>query len=141
MDDLLIAKKIFKEGNYTAVLCKDDNTYTSVYRGVKPLVIWLESKTDFCGFAAADKVVGKATAFLYLLLGVRAIYAQIISKPALQVLLEEGIFVEYGTLVENIINRQGSGICPFEEAVLPIVDQQKAYRAIRDKMDQMNINI
>ncbi len=141
MDDYIKAKQILDSGNYTAVLCKDGQAITSTLRGVKPLVLWVEEKTDFSGFAAADKVVGKATAFLYLLLGVQTIYAQVISKPALQVLEMQGISVEYGQLVENIINRQGNGICPFEEQVLSLTDKYEAYQAIRVKMEQMNITL
>ena len=128
-------------GEYTAVLCRGKQTYTSTLRGVKPLVAWIEDKTDFSGFAAADKVVGKATAFLYLILGVQAVYAQVISKPALQVLKEYNVIVEYSKLAENIVNRQGDGICPFEEQVLKLTDKNEAYVAIREKMCQMNISL
>ena len=141
MVDLEQAKEILKSGNYTAVLCKGQEIYTSDLRGVKPLVIWVESGKNFGGFSAADKVVGKATAFLYLKLAVRQIYAQIISKPALNLLKDSGISITYGTLVENIINRQGNGICPFEQQVLHISDVNDAYIAIREKMHQMNIQI
>jgi hypothetical protein len=88
-------------------------------RGVKPLVIWLSSGEDFHGFSAADKVIGKATAFLYVLLGVKAVYASVISEGALDVLTKNGIDTQYGCVVEHIINRAGDGICPFEQAVLP----------------------
>jgi hypothetical protein len=42
-------------------------------------------------------------------------------------------------LVEHIINRRGDGFCPFETAVTDIDDADTAYRAIRRKMDDMNI--
>ncbi|MBR4108857.1 MAG: DUF1893 domain-containing protein [Oscillospiraceae bacterium] len=141
MEDLINAKHILDSGNYTAVLCRNEQVFTSTLRGVKPLVLWVEEKVDFSGFSAADKVVGKATAFLYLLLGVRSIFAKIISRPALQVLEAQGVTVEYSHLVENIINRQGSGICPFEEQVLTLTDKYDAYQAIRAKMEQMNITL
>ena len=139
MDDLTNAKKILADGNFTAVLCRDGVIHTSILRGVKPLVIWVQNGYDFSGYSAADKVVGKATAFLYLHLGVKAVYANIISKPALQVLTGEDVVVEYTTLVENIINRQGNGICPFEELVIQMTDTKEAYQAICEKMVQMNI--
>ena len=141
MDDFIKAKQMLSGGEYTAVLCKGERTYTSTLRGVKPLVRWLEDKTDFSGYVAADKVVGKATAFLYLLLNIKAVYAQVISKSALQLLKQYGIKFEYDQLAENIINRQGTGICPFEERVLNLTDRDDAYRAIREKMDEMNITL
>lgn len=133
-------EKLLTEG-YTCVLCSEEKVYTSTFRGVKPLVQWLADGTDLKNFYAADKVVGKATAFLYVLLGVKAVYAHVISKSALTVLEANGIGAQYGTLVENIINRKGDGICPFEEAVMEIDDAKEAYPAIRRKMEEMNITL
>ena len=135
------AKRKLTEGNYTCVLCCGDTFHTSAYRGVKPLVQWLSSGRDFSQFSAADKVIGRATAFLYLLLGIRTVYAHVISKPALAVFQANGIYSEYGQLVENIINRTGDGLCPFEEVVLRIEDPQQAHTAILQKMQQMNISL
>ncbi len=139
MTELERAKARLSEGDCTCVLCRGDEVYISAERGVKPLVAWRESGKDFRGFFAADKVVGRATAFLYVLLGVKAVYAHVLSKAAMQVLNEHGIAVEYGTLVEHIINRQGNGICPFEACVLHEQDANAAYGAIRRKMNEMHI--
>ena len=137
--NLIYAKdKLLSEG-FTCVLYSDDTCYTSTLRGVKPLVQWLRSGTDFSQCAAADKVIGRATAFLYQLLGISTVYAHVISKPALDVFRSCGISVEYGQLVDNIINRRGDGLCPFEAAVLDIQDPQQAYAAILQKMLELNI--
>lgn len=133
------AKELLESVDYTCVITDGDAVFTSTLRGVKPLVQFLESKTQMNGFSAADKVVGRATAYLYVLLGVKALYAQVISQPALAVLQENGIDAQYGNLVPNIINRKGDGICPFEAAVMDITDPQNAYAAIRRKMQEMNI--
>ncbi len=141
MKDLINAKhKLFSE-DLTCVLCKNDDIHTSVRRGVQPLVAWLESGGSFVGYSAADRVVGRATAYLYVLLGIKAVYARVISRPALQVLTEHGIQTEYGELVDGIINRQKNGICPFEAAVLDVGDPAEAYEKIREKMKQMNISL
>ena len=141
MKNLENAKKILKDGNFTCVLCKDGTTYTTTERGVKPLVRWLTEETNLQGFSAADKVVGKATAYLYCLLGVKAVHSQVMSGAAARVLEENGIAASQDLLVENIINRQGTGICPFEEAVWEIHDPKNALSAIRCKMEQMHITL
>lgn len=141
MYDLNRAVQALSAGEYTCVLCKGEEMVTSQARGVKPLVSWYASGRDFSGFCAADKVVGKATAFLYALLGVKAVYAAVISQGALEVLAESGIQAQYGQLVSHIINRKGDGICPFEEAVLHIQDAPSAYLAIRGKMEELNITL
>lgn len=69
-------------GGWTAVLCRDGELFVSRERGVKPLLDWLDSGRDFRGFSAADKVVGKAAAFLYVLLGVREVRAPVMSGGA-----------------------------------------------------------
>lgn len=66
------------------------------------------------GAVTADKVVGKGAAALMALGGVKAVYAIVISRPALTLLREAGIAVAYDTLADNIINRAGTGVCPVE---------------------------
>ena len=141
MKDLIKAKEILLSGKYTCVLCKENEIFTSEFRGVKPLVKWYAEKTELEGFSAADKVVGKATAFLYALLGVKRVFAKVISLPAKEVLENHGIEVSFNTLVPNIINRAGDGICPFELAVKNATDETEAYKVIRLKMEEMGISI
>ena len=139
--DLEKAEKLLLEEGYTCVLCRGDEVYTSTLRGVKPLVRWVEAKTDMTGFSAADKVVGRATAYLYVLLGIRELYARVISKAALEVLENANIPVRYCTLAEYIVNRKGDGVCPFELAVMGIDTPGRAYTAIRQKMQEMGIEL
>ena len=134
-------KEILESGGYTCVLTDGAAVHTSVNRGVKPLVQFLQSGAVPAGCAAADKVVGRATAYLYVLLQVKAVYAQVISAPAVRVLEAHHIGVSFGTVVPNIINRKGDGICPFEAAVMEIQDPQAAYAAILEKMREMNISL
>ena len=136
---LNIAKIKLEQENYTCVLTDGERFFTSRERGVKPIVEFIASKSLPKGLFAADKVVGKATAYLYILLEIKSLYAKVISKPALKALGENGIEVKYESLVDNIINRKGDGICPFEMAVLKINDANEAYAAILDKMIELNI--
>ena len=137
MTDLENARMHLDSGNYTCVSCREDVIYFATERGVKPLLNWLDSGMDMNGFSAADKVVGRATAFLYCLLGVKTVYANVMSRPAAQVLENSGITAHWGKLVEGIINRKGTGPCPFEAAVMEINDPLEALTAIRNKMAQM----
>ena len=137
MKNLNKAKELLLTNNYTCVLCRDSEIYTSAKRGVAPLVEWYEAGTDLCGFSAADKVVGKGAAFLYVLLGVGEIYAAVISRPALALLSAHGIKAEYSSLADNIVNRTGDGICPIESAVLDIDDPREAYAEIIKKLQEL----
>jgi len=137
MNDLNKARTLLETGRYTCVVCREETIHTATDRGVNPLLNWLEEEIDLTGFSAADRVVGRATAFLYVLLGVKEVYAQVMSRPAAEVLTAQGITACPGQLVDGIINRNGNGPCPFEAAVLKIEDPHQALTAIRSKRKEM----
>lgn len=139
--DLEMAMELFTSGDYTCVLCKGEVTLTSTERGVKPLLQWLDRENSVKGFSAVDKVVGRAAAFLYVLLEVKEIYAGVMSEGAADVLSKYGICSGYGVLVKEIINRKGNGICPMEQAVKGADTPEQALEAVREKCRQLNITI
>ena len=124
------ARQRLAKGNFTCVLHIRGEEYTSFERGVKPLLAFLKSKTDFAGAIAADKTVGAGAAHLYCLLGVRAVWANVISEAAEEILIKAGIAVFYGERVPYIINRRGDGMCPIESAVAGATSSQHAYELI-----------
>lgn len=136
-DDTEKALSILDARGLTCVVCRGNTVYTATERGVKPLLNWLDSNVDLKDFCAADKVVGRATAFLYCLLGVQEVYAHVMSRPAAEVLQEHGIHVHAAKFVDGIINRRGTGPCPFEAAVMEIQNAGEALTAIRTKLSQM----
>ena len=131
-------KALLAEENITCVLSDGNRLIKSRERGVKPLIGFIESGKSFKGFTAADKVVGKAAALLYALMGVSSLYASVISEGALTVCKSFGISVEYGTLTQNIINRRGDGFCPMEQAVADISDPQTAFNAVKEKLKNLS---
>ena len=137
MTDVARAKTLLTDGDYTVVLCRDEITHTDTRRGVAPLLALLDRGEDVSGFAAADKVVGKAAAFLYLRLGVAAVYAAVISTPAYDLLTAHGVTVTYDTLVPAIRNRAGDGYCPMETVTLPLTDPVEAEAAIRKRLAEL----
>lgn len=85
-------------------------------RGISDLYRLLtEEPALLRGAAIADKVVGKGAAALMILGGVERIYADIISRPALEMLLRHGLKVCHSLVVEHIINRKGTDWCPVEK--------------------------
>lgn len=128
--------------SYTCVIQNGEHVYSSTERGVKPLLTWVNEGKDFSGFAAADKVVGKAAAFLYVLLNVDEMYAKVISVPAIDVLERYGIQVSFDEKVDAIRNRANTGFCPMESAVWEITEPAEALKVIRSKaleLSQMKI--
>ena len=131
------AKEILKNGDYTLVLCRGDEVITSKERGIKPLMELYEKGQSLSGFSAADKVVGKAAAFLYVLLNIDEVYACVLSDRAKKVLESAGIKAECDCIVPSIKNRMGTGMCPMEQAVWDISSPEKAYEAITGRLEEM----
>lgn len=132
--DIERAVSLLGSGVYTlAAVCGGDEL-TSCERGVKPLLGLLDSGKSLRGYSAADKVIGKAAAFLYVLLSPVEIYARVISKPALEVLKSHGINISYDVLADAIRNRDNTGFCPMETAVINDTDPETALAHIREKL-------
>lgn len=131
------ALHLLREGDYTCVVCRGDVVLTTVQRGVAPLLSWLDSGADLSGFSAADRVVGRGAAFLYCLLGVKEVYARVMSLPAAEVLRAHNIHADAELFVDGIINRAGDGPCPFEAAVMDIRNAEEALTAIRAKRTEL----
>ncbi len=131
MDYCEKAVRILKDGDYTCVICGENVEYASSLRGVQPLLTPYEEGKRFDGCAAADRVVGKAAAFLYVLLGVERVYAGIVSKPAKEVFEKYGVELSYDLLTELIENRTKTGLCPMESAVMDLSEPKDAPERIK----------
>ncbi len=136
--NLLKAKELLKNNNYTCVLVKGDTVYTSCKRGVMPLLEFYKDKLCFEDFSAADKVVGKAAAYMYVLLGVREIFALVVSEKAKKVLEDNEIKVYYDCLTNAIKNRTNTALCPLETATANIDNPTEALDVIEQTLKKLN---
>lgn len=130
-------KSVLHEKGYTCVVQKDGQLYTDTQRGIRPLMHRLESGV-LCGAVLADKVIGKAAAFLLVKGGVKAVFADVISEPAAEVLERAGISYSFGKKVPFIQNRAGDGVCPMESAVLSEEDADKAYLKLQEILRRLS---
>ena len=128
------AVSMLEEQALTLAAVKGNETITSRERGVKPLLELIDEGKTLEGYSAADKVVGAAAAYLYVLLDVKELYAKVISRRAVEVMEKYGIEIEYDNLAEAIINRQRTGYCPMETAVWNAVSPENALELIRAKL-------
>lgn len=138
MRDLEIAKQIMKEKNLALVFVKNGKViFESSSSGIKDL---FKAVTEFDVEASsvADKIVGKAAAFLLTFSRVKEVFAQVLSKHALEVLKENGIPHEYETLVERILNRNRTDTCPFEKAVEECKTPEEAFFKLRKLLEKLS---
>lgn len=136
MKELYSVLKQLSDG-CTCVAADGDVLLKSDKRGVAPLLDWLEQGYQLEGFTVADKVVGKGAAFLYLLLHVKYLYAAVISRPALELLRQNGVYVTFSTCVPAIRNRDNTGFCPIETAVLDCNSAQQALGKIKTRLQEL----
>ena len=137
MNNLERAKELLKSSESTCVCCSDEDTLISKKRGVAPLIEWLDEGKNLKEHSVADKVVGNGAAFLYILLEVKELHANVISKSALETLNRYQIPITYDILTEAIRNRENTGFCPIEIAVSGITSPDKALTAIRSRLNKM----
>lgn len=135
--DFETKKELLLQEGYTCVMFRDLKVYTTKERGVNPLLQWLDSAESFQGFYSVDKVVGKAAAYLYVLLGISAVYALVVSEAALGVFERFGLEVSYEEKVTVIRNRDNTGFCPMEQSVWDVEDPEIALVAIRKKLEEL----
>lgn len=119
MDDLSLAKERLYSRNRRLVVVRAGRVVAeSDEPGLAATLSCLkEVRPQGPGFAVADRVVGQAAAWLALWAGAAACYGQVLSRPAERVLKERGAVVKASLRVENILNRDRSGLCPLEAAV------------------------
>lgn len=135
--DLESCKAILENENLTCVVQCGDRILKTADRGIKPFMQWIESGENLRGAVAADKVVGKAAAFLMEKAGISAAYAAVLSEPAEDVLKNAGIAYTYSHLVPRIQNRKGDGLCPMESAVMDTDDSDTAFSALKNKLKNL----
>lgn len=102
-------------------------------RGIKDLFRLLKGEPAFLnGAFVADKVVGKGAAALMILGGVKEVFADVVSHPALALLNDARVRTDYTLAVAHIVNRTKTGICPVEQlcsgcttaqACLPLIER------------------
>ena len=102
-------------------------------RGIKDLMTLVSTNPEILREALiADKAVGKAAAACMVAGGVKQVWADVMSEPALALLQNHGVTAECDTLVDHIINRTGDGWCPMERLSRDENDPAAIIQRIRD---------
>jgi hypothetical protein len=144
MDDLTRAKEILQTGQLTFVLMKEGRVIKTSHKGgIIPLIEVIKQDDRVLDKAViADKVIGRAAALLAVHYKVRAIYAELISQKAREILDKHSIFYQFKQCVPYIKNRELNDQCPLEKLTQSISDPAKAYdQILQFYQETLKINI
>ena len=128
--DLEKAKAALKNEKCTCVLTLGSVMFKSSENGVQPLLDWMNSGNNYMGYMVADKVVGRAAAFIDIAMGIREVYAEVMSESAKELLEKNHVEVTADTIVPEILNSSKSDTCPLEKAVEGIDNAAEALMPI-----------
>ena len=135
MTDIMIAKEHLD--GHSICLCKGGEWFTDDGRGISPMMRFTAQNKPLEGYSAADIIVGRAAAMLFVKAGIVSVYARVLSKGAKEYLDEHNIPVSYEILTEKIIDRTGKDICPMEKAVADITDPDEGYEALKAALERL----
>ncbi len=136
-DGIARAKSLLPGHSLCLCLCRGDALIIEDSRGISPLIRLLNDETDLSGFSAADQIVGKAAAMLFVKAGVAAVHGVVTSQAGKDYLDRSGVPCSFDTLAPYIVNRAGTGVCPMEETVAGIDDPDEAFAALKAKLAAM----
>jgi hypothetical protein len=110
-----------------AMFCGEKMVFSSGEPGLKPLADCLEIyRGRYQGCLLHDKVVGLAAAKLILYSGlVSEVVTGISSAPAKSFLFDNGVSITASLLVDNIMTRDRTAICPGERIALGTDDRDE----------------
>lgn len=135
MTDIELAKDALS--GHSIALCRNGEIITDDGRGISPMMKFIAEGRQLAGYSAADVIVGKAAAMLFVKAGVTCVHGNTMSHPGKEFLESHGIACTYDVLTERIINRSGTDICPMEKTVADISDAEAGNNALRMRIEEM----
>lgn len=103
--------------------------------GVRDLEHLLDHEPEVLqGAVIADKVIGKAAAAMVVVGGVKALYAEVMSKKAIPFLEEAGIAYTCGTLVDTI--KEEGDRCQLEKITAPATTPEETVALLRTHFEK-----
>jgi hypothetical protein len=130
--DLKIAKNRLINKNMTLCIVKGGKIlFESRSHGVASFLTAVqEHKGNLERSCVADKIVGKAVALLCVHFKIGAVYADTLSRPAKAMFERCSLYLEYGQLVENVLDAKRTSLCPFERLIRNVLDPGDAYEKL-----------
>ncbi|NIP66587.1 DUF1893 domain-containing protein [Candidatus Bathyarchaeota archaeon] len=138
MQDLDRARLRLKEKELSLVIFKSGELlFETDSHGIKG---FLEATqllgSGLAGSSVADRIVGRAVAFLCAYFKVSSVFAVIMSEKAADVLVGYDIPCRFERCVPDILNQAKEDVCPFEKLAAGFATPEEAYRELRSLLQE-----
>ena len=139
MQDIEIAKKELYDKELTLAIVKngsvlfetDSHRISGFISAIDKFGIRLN------GASVADRVAGKALALLCVYGGVKQVYAEVLSQKAQAVFESNDILFDWKEIIENVLDMNKTGMCPFEKVAANISNPKESYAVFRALLEKM----
>jgi hypothetical protein len=132
--DILNAKSVLLKKNVTCVAIHGKEEIESSKSGIKPLLSWIDGSRNLNGASIADRVIGRAAAWLDVLLDPISVYSPVVSVDAVSILMSHNIILYCDKIVPMILNRLNTAPCPLDACLKDINNSMRALSIIRSKI-------
>ncbi len=137
MRDLELAEHRLKQKNLDLVIAKNGRIiFENGSQGIRGLLHAIEKLgKESIGSSVADRIVGRAAAMLCAYFKAASVFAVTISEEGMKVLEDNKVFYRFENRVPNILNQEGTDICPFEKLVMGFTKPEEAYKKLKSFVD------
>ena len=138
--DLELAKLKLKENDLNLVIVKNGTViFETKEHGIKGFLQAIEKlDKNLVAASAADKIAGVAAAKLIVYAGLTSVFALTISEEGIKVLADNNISYGFEKNVPTVLNRDKSGVCPFEKMAMASRNSEEAYTKLNACMKEMS---
>jgi hypothetical protein len=136
MRDMDLAREILSKTNYSIVVIKNRNILTKKQGvGIRPFLEAIdELNNSIHGSIIGDRILGKASALLCSYINAIGVYSPQATKTAIALLIMAEIPSQIDQMIPYIKNKEGDGVCPFEEMLKDVESPYKAYNILKKKV-------
>jgi hypothetical protein len=140
VEDVDLLERLDASGLNLMILKDGVIAFSSAGKGISPLLEAVETLGlgQLAGSMVVDRVVGKAAALIMGYFKAACVYTEVLSRRGAASLDACGISCCTEEIIEEVLNKDGTDICPFEKAVLNIENPAEGYHILKKTMKRLS---
>lgn len=136
LEDIGLARKVMLSENYSYVIIKDGKILKfNRETGIKPVLSIIdEMGDDLEGTVVGERIIGKASAFLWRYSKIRGVYSPQATKTAIAILIIGGIPCQADEMIPFIAENNYDNSYFYEEMLQNIESPEEAYKILKENV-------